>query len=115
MVHSCKLKHSLPLFVFGVAAQMFAVSYLVPTDRFEIERSSAIIVGHILSSHVENSPRFGIEAVTDVVLEKAIKGNAGLVIQIHEPGGLLGNEAGVIPGVPGFIGGDRVLLFLYPA
>jgi hypothetical protein len=99
--------------VFGVAARtLFAVSYVVPADRFEIERSSAIIVGRVLSSHVERSPRFGIETVTDVALEQGIKGNAGAVVQIHEPGGVLGEEALSIPGVPDFTNGDRVLLFL---
>jgi hypothetical protein len=100
--------------VFGVAARaLFAVSYVVPTDRFEIERSSAIIVGRALSSHVERSAQFGIETVTDVVLEEGLKGEVGTVVQIHEPGGVLGDEARLIPGVPAFIDGDRVLLFLY--
>lgn len=101
-------------FVFGVAARtVFAVSYVVPTDRFEIERSSAIIVGRVLRSHVERSPRFGIETVTDVVLEQGIKGTVGTLFQIHEPGGVLDGEARLIPGVPDFTEGDRVLLFLY--
>lgn len=102
------------VFVFGVAARTaLAVSYVVPADRFEIERSSAIVVGRVLGSHVERSPRFGIETVTDVVLEECIKGNAGTLVQIHEPGGVLDDEAFLIPGVPSFTDGDRVLLFLY--
>src|SRR5216684_9394687 len=95
------------------AGRAFAVSYVVPRDRLEIERSSAIIVGRVLSSHVENSPRFGIETVTEVALEEAIKGSVDSVIRIHEPGGVLGDEARMIPGVPAFTDGDRVLLFLY--
>src|SRR5216684_7470780 len=95
------------------AGRAFAVSYVVPTDRFEIERSSAIIVGRVLSSHVERSPRFGIETVTDVALEEAIKGNFGSVLQVREPGGALDDEALVIPGVPIFTAGDRVMLLLY--
>ncbi|MGZ7079706.1 MAG: hypothetical protein ACXVJT_09860, partial [Thermoanaerobaculia bacterium] len=114
MVQSFLLRVSLFLFfMFGVAAQTLAVSYVVPADQFEIERSSAIVIGHVLSSHVENSLRYGIETVTDVVLEEAIKGDAGIVIQIHEPGGVMGDDARVIPGVPDFTEGDRVLLFLY--
>jgi hypothetical protein len=99
--------------LFSVTHRLLAASYVVPTDRFEIERSSAIVIGHVLASHVENSPQFGIETVTDVVLEEAIKGSAGVVIQIHEPGGILGDEARVIPDVPQFMTGERVLLFLY--
>jgi hypothetical protein len=97
----------------GVLTPLFAVSYVVPPDRFEIERSTAIITGRVLGSRVEKSERFGIETVTAVVVEESIKGEAGPVVEIHEPGGLFGNEARLIVGVPQFTDGDRVLLFLY--
>jgi hypothetical protein len=99
--------------VFAIAAPAFAVSYVVPADHVEVERSKAIVVGHVLRSHVESSPRFGIETVTDVILEETIKGSVGGVIQIHEPGGVLGDQAYMIPGVPVFAEGDRILLFLH--
>lgn len=112
MVRS-SLRLSLPfVFVVAVAAPIFAVTYVVPADREEVERSKAIIVGRVLHSHVERSPQFGIETVTDVVLEETVKGSVDGALQIHEPGGVLGDEAYVIPGVPAFIEGDRVLLFL---
>jgi hypothetical protein len=100
------------LFVaFAAAAQSFAISYVVPADRFEIERASAIIVGRVLGSHVEES-RFGIETVTEIALEEAIKGDFGSVVRVHEPGGVLGETARIIPGVPTFTDGDRLLLLL---
>ncbi len=101
------------LLVFAIAPPMFAVSYVVPADHVEVERSSAIVVGHVLRSHIESSLQFGIETVTDVILEETIKGSTGSVIQIHEPGGVLGDQAYMIPGVPAFAEGDRVLLFLH--
>jgi hypothetical protein len=101
------------LLVFAIAAPIFAISYVVPADHFEVGRSSAIIVGHVLGSHVESSARFGIETVTDVILEETIKGSVGSVVQVHEPGGVLGDHAFMIPGVPAFAQGDRVLLFLH--
>jgi hypothetical protein len=102
------------LFVFMlVAAPIFAISYVVPADRFEIERSTAIVAGRVLGSHVEDTPRFGIETITDVVVEDSLKGFTGGVIQIREPGGVLGDEARVIPGVPRFTDGERLLLFLH--
>jgi Ig-like domain CHU_C associated/Dual-action HEIGH metallo-peptidase len=107
------LRLSLLFFSAVIAAvPLFAVSYVVPRDRFEIERSSAIIIGRVLGAHVERSPQFGIETVTEVALEEAIKGGAGSVVRICEPGGVLGDEVRLIPGVPGFTAGDRVLLFL---
>jgi Dual-action HEIGH metallo-peptidase len=99
--------------MFAVAAPVLGVSYVFPPDRFEIERSSAIVVGRVLGRHVERSPQFGIETVTEVALEEAIKGSVDSVIRIHEPGGVSGDEGRVIPGVPEFTDGDRVLLFLY--
>jgi hypothetical protein len=105
----------LPLLLLSlsaVATSLFAVSYVVPPDRFEIERSAAIITGRVLSSHVETSARFGIETVTEVVVEESIKGESGPVVRIHEPGGRVGDEARLMAGVPEFTDGERVLLFL---
>jgi hypothetical protein len=104
---------SLPLVALAFAAPMFAVSYVVPADRTEIDRSSAIIVGHVVTSRVENSPRFGIETITGVVVEESIKGQTDAIIDIHEPGGELDGEARLIPGVPEFVPGERVLLLLH--
>ena len=47
-----------------------AITYVVPADRFEIERSSAIVVGRVLRSHVERVPESGLETVTDVALKR---------------------------------------------
>src|SRR5207244_1139598 len=91
-------------FAIGVAVNVFAVSWIVPADRFEIERASAIVIGRVLSSHVEQS-RYGSETVTNIALEEAIKGTAVSVVRVHEPLG--------IAGVPEFADGDRVLLLLY--
>lgn len=113
--HPCNLSSSkvlLAAFLFAIAAPSFAITFIVPPDRFEIERASAIVVGHVLGSHVEAS-RFGIETVTTIALEEAIKGNPGSVVDIHMPGGTLDDEARVVPGVPTFADGERVLLLLY--
>lgn len=95
------------------ARALGAITYVIPADRFEIERSSAIIVGRVLRSHVERVPESGLETVTDVALEEAIKGNPGFLVQLHVPGGVLGEEVTLLPGAPSFTDGERVLLFLY--
>ncbi|MGA8806302.1 MAG: M57 family metalloprotease [Thermoanaerobaculia bacterium] len=102
----------LAAFAFAIAAPSFAITYIVPPDRFEIERASAIIVGRVLGSHPQAS-RFGIETVTTIALEEAIKGKPGSVAEIHTPGGALDGETRVVPGVPTFVEGERVLLLLY--
>ena len=110
--HRDTLSFRISLIVLAIAARSFAVTYIVPPDRFEIERASAIIIGRVLGSHVERSP-FGIETVTAIALEEAIKGNADNVIDVHEPGGVLDGEMRLVPGVPTFADGERVLLLLY--
>ncbi|MEA2326158.1 MAG: uncharacterized protein QOE68_1117 [Thermoanaerobaculia bacterium] len=100
------------MFVLGIAAHSFAITYVVPPDRFEIERASAIVVGRVLAAHSEAS-QFGIETVTTIALEEAIKGTAGNVVQVHTPGGTLDGETRLVPGVPTFADGERVLLLLY--
>jgi len=114
VLSSKTLELSLLLFlVVGGATPSFAVSYVVPADQFEIERARAIVVGRVLGSHVEKTARFGIETVTDIAIEEAIKGEFfESIVQVHEPGGALGDEATLIPGVPRFSDGDRVLLLL---
>ena len=84
-----------------LAGRAFAVTYVFPNDRFEIERSSAIVTGRVLSSRI-----CGIETITDVAVEDVLEGNRGATVEIHEP-------SGMIPGIPQFTDGDRVLLFLY--
>ena len=37
-------------FAIGVAVNVFAVSWIVPADRFEIERASAIVIGRVLDN-----------------------------------------------------------------
>jgi hypothetical protein len=113
--HPCglsSLKVPLAALVFGIAAQSFAITYIVPPDRFEIERASAIVVGRVLGTHVESS-RFGIETVTTIALEEAIKGKPGSVVDVHAPGGTLGDETRLVPAVPTFTDGERVLLLLF--
>jgi len=56
---------SLAVLLFAVAVPSLAITYIVPPDRFEIERAGAIVVGRVLGSHAESS-RFGIETLTTI-------------------------------------------------
>jgi hypothetical protein len=113
--HPCtlsSLKVLLAAFVFAIAAPSFAITYVVPPDRFEIERASAIVAGRVLESHAAAS-RFGIETVTAIAVEETIKGNLSNFVSVHTPGGTLDGETRIVPGVPTFADGERVLLLLY--
>jgi hypothetical protein len=114
-MHPCTLSSSKVLlagFVVAIAAPSFAITYIVPPDRFEIERASAIVAGRVVGSHAEAS-RFGIETVTTIAIEETIKGTPANVVAVHAPGGTLDGEMRIVPGVPTFADGERVLLLLY--
>jgi len=102
-------RYALSILLF--ARSLAAITYVVPSDRFEIERSGTIIVARVLQSHVEKTA-LGLETVTEVALEESIKGRAGSLVRVHVPGGALDGEETLVPGAPSFIDGERVLLLL---
>ncbi len=99
--------------VLAIAVPSFAVSYVVPTDRETIQRAGTIITGRVLSETTSNSAQFGIETVTQILVEESLAGNAGAIVAIHEPGGIADGDVRLVPGVPSFRPGEHVLLFLY--
>ena len=102
------------LFIIAfMAAPAFAATFIVPTDRDMIRRSDAIVVGEALSSYTQRGEHVAIETVTPFSVSEVIKGDiSSKTINIHEPGGILGNTGLMIPGTPRFMPGERVLVFL---
>jgi Ig-like domain CHU_C associated len=97
------------------APTVFAATFVVPDDRAMVRRTDAIVVATAISSHTRLRDSGAIETVTLMSLEESIKGmkaEPGDSFEVHEPGGVYGDRATFIPGVPRFIDGERVLLFL---
>ena len=98
--------------ILGAAVSAAGATFVVRTDRDLIRRSEAIVVGTPLTSYTTESGN-AIETVTVLSVEEVIKGAVlDRTINIVEPGGVYGNRATGIPGVPRFETGSRVLLFL---
>jgi hypothetical protein len=99
------------LLVAGIAN---AATFVVPTDRDLIHRADAIIIGTAATSYSQLTADGGIETVTAVTVEQALKGPhlAGGTIDIVEPGGVFGGHAMLIAGSPRFEDGQRMVLFL---
>ncbi|MGZ7041790.1 MAG: hypothetical protein ACXVH7_08375, partial [Thermoanaerobaculia bacterium] len=96
-----------------LAGTASAATFVVPTDRDLIHRTDAIVIGSALVSYTQPTPRGGIETVTSVSIEEVVKGKVtGDTINVVEPGGVFGERAQIISGVPRFIDGQRVVLFL---
>ena len=96
-----------------------AATYVVPKDELLIGQSDAIVIARALHSHVEESAQRGIETVTVFAVEEVLKGDPSLAkgIRLRGAGGMVETKKGekrvkLVPGVPHFIDGNRVLLFV---
>jgi hypothetical protein len=113
-----RLAAALLIVLAGTSA--YAVTYVVPTDKTLIGKADAIVIGRALRSYVEESKDRGIETVTVFAIEETLKGggSARARFEVRVPGGVLKNDAGkparakLIPGVPQFVDGERLLLFV---
>src|SRR5258706_11653673 len=95
------------------ASPVFATTFFVPADRAMVRLSDRIVVASALGSDAQRTPAGGIETVTTFSTEEVIKGMADTgQMDVHEPGGAVGDTATLIASVPRFADGDRVLLFL---
>ena len=96
-----------------VAVPSFAASYIVPEDRDFIAHSEAIVVATAVSKcDLANA---AISSCTMFDVEEVIKGPVfDRVISVIEPSGSGEAATHVIPGMPQFDIGDRVVLMLRP-
>jgi hypothetical protein len=101
------------LFFLLAATVAYGATFVVPTDRDMVRRAQAIVIGQALASYTQRTAWGGIETVTPFSVEEVIKGRiASGSITIYEPGGVSNDIGVVIPGVPRFEEGERVVLFL---
>ena len=91
----------------------FAATFVVPADRDLIRRAQAIVIATPLASYTQINDEGGIETVTPIRIEEALKGEGlGDSLAIVEPGGEYDGRVTVISGVPRFTTSERTLLFL---
>ena len=96
-----------------VTSSVMAATYVVPSDRDMVRRADAIVIATASSSRPQLNARGSVETVTSLSIEQVLKGAfIQSSVDIHEPGGIYGDRAVLIPGVPHFEPGERLLLFL---
>jgi hypothetical protein len=102
-----------------VCSDAYAVSYVVPRDEALVGKATAVVIGRAVHSLAEESHERGIETITLFAVEDVLNGDASLedTVRVHEPGGVVETKKGVrkfkvVPGVPHFFDGERVLLFV---
>jgi len=105
----------LALAVALASQALFAATFVVPNDRDMVRRADAITVATVLSQYSRITDDDSIETVTVMSPEETIKGlvtASATTFEVHEPGGVVGDRALIIPGVPRFTPGQRLILFL---
>jgi len=108
------------LLIFALAVvlasqSLFAATFVVPNDREMVRRADAVAVATVLSQYTRVTDDDSIETVTTMSLEETIKGlvtASATTFDVHEPGGVVGDRTLIIPGVPRFTPGQRLILFL---
>jgi len=96
-----------------IAATAGAATFVVPSDRDLIRRADAIVIGSALVNYSRPTADGGVETVTSISVEQVIKGSTGDdTLNVVEPGGVFGDRASIISGVPRFTEGQRMLLLL---
>jgi hypothetical protein len=96
-----------------VASTTSAATFAVRPDRELIRRSDATVIATALTSYSILNEAGGIETVTSISVEEVIKGDlAGSTVNVIEPGGVYDGKAMLLAGVPRFVEGRRMLLFL---
>lgn len=96
----------------ALALPVGAATFVVPSDREMVQRADAIVIANAAYSASRLNHDGGIETVTQMFVEEVIKGNPTGSLTVVEPGGAYGSAATAIPGVPRFVPGQRMLLFL---
>jgi len=103
------------LAVVLASQSLVAATFVVPNDREMVRRADAVAVATVLSQYTRVTDDDSIETVTTMSLEETIKGlvtASATTFEVHEPGGVVGDRTLIIPGVPRFTPGQRLILFL---
>jgi hypothetical protein len=98
-----------------IASTATATSFIVPEDAELVAKTTAIAIGTVEGSYVQETDGM-IETVYEVRVERALKGVPRRVelLRVISPGGVIGDRGVLVAGAPHFAQGDRVLLFLTP-
>lgn len=96
-----------------VASTAMATSFVVPEDAELIAKTTAIAIGTVEGSYVQETTGV-IETVYEVRVEQVLKGlpQKTELLRVTSPGGVIGDRGLFVAGAPHFAQGDRVLLFL---
>lgn len=98
----------LALFATPTLAATFAqVPSLDDLDRL----SRAVVTGHVVAAATEEAP-WGLVTTFDIAVDAVLDGTAGDTLRVQLPGGRKGGVVQKYSGVPEWVVGDQVLVFV---
>jgi hypothetical protein len=97
-----------------LTAQVFAVTYIVPSDRDLVLRADAIVIATGVDSFCRLNDHGAIVTTSELRVEEVLKGSVDktALLRLDAPGGFFAGRATFIPGSPRFESGHRYLVFL---
>lgn len=99
--------------VVGVGAAEASIIKALTVEQLR-ERADVIASGRVVAVRAVSSGG-AIETVARIRVERAWRGDAARTLLVRVPGGTADGRRLIVPGVPRFSRGDRVLVFLYRA
>ncbi len=100
------------LHVAVIAAESYDGALMIDSDvEDQTRRAGLIVVGRVAKTQAKSIPG-SVETTVTVDVERPLKGTAGPTVTFTLPGGGIGNLHVFAAGVPNFLPGERVLLFM---
>src|SRR3954454_13491200 len=106
----------LALFLIAVALPGSAATVSPPSNLGELARiSTSVVLAEAVDSHSELRGEIPYTLTSFRIVQNVAGREAGRTLTLETPGGVVGERGFRVPGTPGFVKGERYLLFLTPA
>jgi hypothetical protein len=95
-----------------LAPSALAATFAQVPDLDDLDRlSRAVITGHVVAARTEEAP-WGLVTTFDIAVDAVLDGTAGDTLRVQLPGGTRGGVVQRYSGVPEWVVGDHVLVFV---
>jgi len=108
------LVRSLIVCFLAAATSLHAITYIVPPDRELIAQAESIVIVKGVCSHAHLTANGLIVTTAQLEVVRPLKGSfqAGEMIDVTEPGGMLDDVGLLVPGSPRYASGIEYLVFV---
>ena len=102
------------VYFLATAMSLQAITYIVPPDRKLIAQAESIVIAKGVCSRAHLTANGRIVTTAQLEVVRALKGSfqAGEMIDVTEPGGMLDDIGLIVPGSPRYATGIKYLVFV---